>query len=457
MPMAEPRDPIEEWLGSDIELMQPRPGAFERIRHRARRRKATRALATAAGAFVIVAAAWTGPQFASLLPGDSGITKIMGGPSPQARSAKPSSHPAPSAGPSKPGNGFTHPAGPVPPAFRPESVTFVGTAAGAVLGQSAVTCPSGPCTAVAATASYGASWFGAGTVPAGPPAGDTGVSQVRFLDLHNGWAFGPQLFATHDGGRHWTEITALPPGRVIDLSTVGSRVFAVVARCSGTGASYAAGCTSFELVSASATSDSSWAPVPGAAARLPVSPGGLQLTSQRGYLLAHGQLFTGPVSAGPWHAVPVSASAPPCLRGTTHRGWQPGSGLLAPTLGAVYLACTSGPGSHSPRALTSPVAYYSADGGATWHSRGTLPAPLATSLAAAPGGGLVLATSAGIYYSPDAASWHRAHLTQPPPGGFSFVGMTTRLRGVAVPSDSRLGEVFTTADGGLSWQRSPIR
>src|SRR6266487_223190 len=459
--MADPRDPIDDWLGSDIELMHPRPGAFERISRRARRRKNIRALTTAAAAFVIVAAAWTAPQVAStLLPRDSGITRVIGeSPVPQA-SGSPASSPRPSAPagrrPPRPGRGLSDTSNAVPPAFRPTSATFVGSAAGGAIGQSGPPCPAASCTSVAGTEDYGRTWFGASALAAGPPDGSRGVSQIRFLDQRNGWAFGPQLFATHDGGRTWTLVTGLPAGRVVDLSTVGSRAFAVIASCSGTGSDYAAGCRGFELASAPADADT-WAPVPGAAASLPVSPGGLQLTSQGGFLLAHGGLFTGPVTAGRWHAVPISAGGPPCLRGTARQGGQPGAGLLAPGPGIVYLVCTNGQGRASSARLRPLIAYSSSDGGSAWRQRSVLPVRSAASLAVAPGGALVLATSAGIYYSPDATSWHSAQVTGQPPGGFGYVGMTTSLQGVAVPADSQLGEVYITLDGGLTWRPSAIR
>ena len=98
--------------------------------------------------------------------------------------------------------------------------------------------------------------------------------------------------------------------------------------------------------------------------------------------------------------------------------------------------------------------------GRTWVSKGTIAAAgTATSLAVAPTSGtLLLATSRGIYYSSDGRTWLPAAVTgSPPPGGFSFVGMTFPQRGVAVPARSQLHEIFVTLDGGLTWQPSPIR
>ena len=80
--MTNPRDPIDDWLSSDVELMPPPPGAFERVHRRARRRKTVRAVSTVAGAAVVIAAAATLPQVASsLLPGhnNSGQAKVSVG------------------------------------------------------------------------------------------------------------------------------------------------------------------------------------------------------------------------------------------------------------------------------------------------------------------------------------------------------------------------------------------
>jgi hypothetical protein len=56
------------------------------------------------------------------------------------------------------------------------------------------------------------------------------VSEVRFADPLDGWAFGPGLFATHDGGRTWKAID--PGGAVVSLETSDGLVEAVVSPCS---------------------------------------------------------------------------------------------------------------------------------------------------------------------------------------------------------------------------------
>jgi hypothetical protein len=477
--MTDPTDPIDTWLAEGVELLHPAAGTYQRVSGRARRRRTTRAMTAAAGAAVLAVAIVTVPQLASsLLPGGDGTAAVAGGsgsprPSPLRSSSRPSQHavstpPRPSARPATPAPSTSGPplalGGSSQPAardFRPASVTFVGPSVGAVLGQAGSSCATRTCVSVAGTSTYGKSWYKVGAPAANSPRGSAGVSQIRFLDLRNGWAYGPQLFATHDGGQSWTKITDLPAGRVIDLATVGDRVFAVIAMCSGTGPDYAANCTSFELYTASADSNT-WGPVPGTAAGLRVSPGGLQVTGQRGYLLAHGILYTGPVNGEGWHAVRIGPlGLPPCLQAAPEPGWQPGTGLLAPQGSDLFLVCTSVPGSNAPTTLRSLILYSSPDSGHSWQPAGlVLAAGTPASLAAAPGGGVVLATSAGLYYStssPGTASWHQARLTgRTPGGGFTFVGMTTMLQGVAVPASTGLHEIFTTADGGRTWQSSAI-
>jgi hypothetical protein len=450
-------DPIEQWLSRDIELLPPPHGTFQRARRRARQRKAMQAVTVAAGVAVLVAAGAALPWLASNLgpsgnPNKVGASSASGATSRSAKSASPT--PRPSASRhllplSSAGSGERPPAG-----FRPSSVTFIqrGTL-GAVMGQSGSSCGPVPCTVVAGTRSYGRQWTEIGAPPSGPPTGTSGVSQIRFADPRNGWAFGPQLYATHNGGARWAKVTSVG-GPVVDLSTVSRRVLAVVAAgCKGTGAKYTAGCTSFTLFRAT-TTGGTWHTLTGGPGL--VTPGALQLTPSYGYLLAGGRLWAGPIAGG-WALVrisPASPVTPACLTSAA------GHGLIAPTAassprgGTLYLICGLSAGQR-------PSVYASGDGGRTWQVRGTqgLPASAtATSLAASPpAGALVLATSAGIYFSTDARTWRRAAVDAQVTGGFGFVGMTTATRGVAVPVDSGLHEVFITRDGGRNWRPSVIR
>jgi hypothetical protein len=469
-------DPVDDWLRTDVELMHPPAGAFERVHRRARRRKAIMAASTVAAAAIVVVAAVALPQVASaFLPGHGGPDKVGQGtstkPSRQSPSQRPSSSPKhfgpASLSPPGAGASITNSAHQPAAGFQPGSVTFVNPVVGAVIGQTSASCPAGSCTVVAGTSSYGRSWRWADAPQAGPPDGDTGVSQIRFLNPDDGWAYGPELFWTQDGGVTWTRITGLP-GRVIDLATVGGSAFAVVARCEGAGSAYATGCTRFSLYSSPYDADR-WQPVPGAAASLAEVPGGLQFTSTYGYLLAGGVLFTGSPGGGAWQQVtPGPGTVPACLRGDGHQPAPAESGLIAPgTSSTLYLLCQSDAGGQAA------VLYQSPDAGRTWQRDGQAGGQgggqgAATSLAVVPpggqnGGAVVLATGSGIYYSLNARTWHQAPLGGPAPAtGFSFVGMTTSANGVAVPAagagaaGTKAGEIYITNDGGRSWHPEGI-
>jgi hypothetical protein len=310
---------------------------------------------------------------------------------------------------------------------------------------------------VARTDNAGQSWYGVHAPVTGAPDGASGVSQIRFLNTTDGWAFGPQLWATHDGGQHWTQVQT-GGQRVTSLETVGQRAFAIFATCSGTGSAFAAQCTSFTLYSTPASADS-WAPVravtglgnSGQAASV-----SLALTASRGYLLApDGTLYSGPVSGGgSWQQVASGpAGTPSCSTGPAQSSGQPSGVLLAAaSTSSLALACSpAAPGSGAQ-------VFTSADGGATWQPSGSVTGVTVTSLAAQPGGGIVLATTGGLEVSANGgASWQLVEAgTAGPAGGFSYVGMTSPEQGIAVPADVTEHAVWFTFSAGRAWQRSPI-
>ncbi len=478
--MTDPRDQVDSWLDAEVEPLAPPPGAFARISKRARRRKISRALVSAAGAVILIAAAVALPRAAETLlhGGTHSIPNAAAaGPSPSQRLTRPAStRPhrgggtpnSRSATPEPPTTSALSPGGsgsPVPSNFQPTSVTFIGTQIGAVIGQAGHPghCSTQYCTSLAGTSDYGRSWYGVSAPLAGPPSGGTGVSQLRFLNLRDGWAFGPGLWVTHTGGAHWKpERTA--GLRVTDLETAGRRAFALFASCTGTTAGYAAHCDRFALYSA-APSGSRWLPVPGPTSDL-TRPGAgtgqsatLLLAGGTGYLLApSGQLYSGPLTGAAWGLAGQAPMAP----GAPGPDGQPTSGLLAAGSQQLYELTTT---TAAATAGGSPgkAIYASADGGQTWRRAGTAPAAgIPRSLAAAQGGLLVLATTAGIDISADGGATWKVTETGPPgaaagQGGFSYVGMTDPLQGVAVPADPQLQEVFITADGGQTWRARLIQ
>src|SRR3954451_8656264 len=126
-------------------------------------------------------------------------------------------------------------AGGVPSDFRANSISWVSAKQGWVLG--AATCGGKTCSDVVGTTDGGGSWSLLGKVPApisvvGEPAG-AGVTDLRFVTPAVGWAFGPRLFVTTDGGRSWRAVTTPDSGKQV-LSLATSRkagAYAVVSRC----------------------------------------------------------------------------------------------------------------------------------------------------------------------------------------------------------------------------------
>jgi hypothetical protein len=484
--VSDPRDEIDAWLDHDVQPLQPPPGAFERISTRARRRKRGRAIMGAAGVLAVIAGVAVAPQIASALrPG--------GGPGGGHPAASGTLAPRPTRGATRgPGGTASHSATeilpgsslsattsgePVPSGFLPTSITMIGDI-GAVIGQAGTPghCATQYCTSLAGTSDYGSSWYGVSAPLTGAPRGDTGVSQLRFLNLSDGWAFGPQLWVTSNGGASWHNEQTYGL-RVTDLETAGTRAFAVLASCTGTGSDYAADCTSFSLFSSLAGSRT-WLPVPGPVSDLtatggrtgPAAAASLVIASgtaadpgaPTGYLLApSGTLLSGPLTGAAWKVAGQVPAA--CRPGAAQLSGEPAGAQLASgsasaaAAGSQLLLSCDGAAS-AGRGSQAKTIWASADG-AHWHQVGAAPGSgTATSLAAADGGLVVLATTTGIDYSADSGkTWQSAAFSAGAPrGGFSYVGMTTASQGVAVPADASLGEVFSTSDGGQSWTASPV-
>ncbi|HEX2823971.1 MAG TPA: hypothetical protein VHO07_27980, partial [Streptosporangiaceae bacterium] len=332
--MADHHDDIDSWLGERVDPLPPPPGTFELIQRRARRRKYRRLAITATTAAVIVAAAVTVPQVVNLpVLSPAGTSRVTAGRGPSA---------TPGAAGRTTSSAATRPsstagtAASVPPDFRPTSVTFVGTDTGWVIGQAGTAghCATSVCTSVARTNDAGKTWTGVPAPLAGPPDGATGVSQIRFLNTEDGWAFGPGLFATTDGGQDWTGV-GTGGLRVTDLETVGNRVFALFASCAGGGSAFAGACTAFTLYSASAAASSAagdWAPVgattSGLTSGAPDEAASLVLTGSRGFLLAPDRaLYAGPVNGrGAWTL--VNSITPACPVGAAQADGQPAGALF---------------------------------------------------------------------------------------------------------------------------------
>ena len=363
--MPDRHDDVDAWLSERIEPLPPPPGTFELIKRRARRRKFRKLAITAGSAAVIVAAAVTVPQVVNLPVLNPNPTAAPVGAQSNPANADRSA-PRKALGSASAATSSAVPAGPppVPGNFRPTSVTFVGTRTGWVIGQALTPghCATQFCTSVARTDDAGKTWTGVPAPMAGAANGASGLSQIRFLDLTDGWAYGPQLFATHTGGRTWAQVDT-GGLRVTALETVGDRVFAVWASCTGDGPAYAVNCTRFTLYSALA-SGGTWAPVGASTTGLTNGAASeaaqLVLTGSRGYLLAPGgELYSGPVDgSGPWTR--VSSLVASCRVGPARGNGQPTGALLgAVNTSDLLLACVSASSGTNPSVSTQQKFIYS--------------------------------------------------------------------------------------------------
>ena len=469
------RDPLDRWLTEQAPPLAPPPGTFELITRRARRRKlrklAVTMVSAAAVAAAVAIAVPVGLNLHLTSPPAGGTNVADGGGStgPGTQSPNGSGSPVKTSSPSASAtNSATAPSGlahPVPGNFQPTSVTFVSSQAAWVIGQAGTpgTCDNKDayiCTSIARTDNAGQSWEGGPAPDTTGPNGATGVSAIRFLNATYGWAFGPELWATGNGGTSWSKVDT-SEARVTDLETSGGRAYALWANgCStpsGASASaFAADCTSYTLMTATAASGD-WTPVGKATSGL--TNGGaptsavLALTGSNGYLLApDGALYSGSIG-GTWSQVGTSA----CEPGAAQADGLPSAAQLAlVSSDQLWIAC-NGTSAGSP-----PVMYTSDNGGSTWTQpsaaswSGTDVSAVGstTSLAAAPDGTLTLATTSGIWYLPDNGErWEPSNATGggAPKGGFSYIGMTTDEQGVAVPADTSLHEIWMTSDGGATW------
>jgi len=475
MPADHEPDPLDRWLNQQVRPLPPPPGTFELITRRARRRKIRKVALSAVSAAAVAAAVAVGVPLgltlnlnpstrAGLAAGSpAGATSgAQSGAGQGEGTGSAAANPARSA--ASPAAGGA--AGYLPPGFRPTSVTWDSLSDGWVIGPAGTPgqCANANpyiCTSVARTDDGGLTWHGLPAPDAGSPDGASGVSGIRFLDGRNGWAFGPELWVTHDAGKTWTAI-GTGGQRVTDLETAGDRAYALFARCgassTGRSASFASGCTSYTLMTATAGSDQ-WAPAGRATTGLgspqAAGPGMIALYGATGYLAApDGALYSGPLG-GTWR----KAGVLPCPPRAALADGLPGQAqlaLLSPTGLATY--CTGGAAGADTGA---PRVYQSADSGATWTAAGQWPpgaAAAPASIAATSAGTLLLATGDGIWLL-RGQTWEKAVVrgTSEPDGGFSYVGMTSAAQGVALPADTSLHEVYMTTDGGATWQARPIK
>ena len=367
------------------------------------------------------------------LAGCGGINKAT------AAKSAPASGPGGSRGPTGP------PGGPVPADFVASSVSFVSAQMGWVLGTA--TCGSGTCLSLVRTTDGARTWLaipGPDTHAAPDQAG--GVGRVRFADTDNGWTFGPELWATHDGGTHWSR-PALPgvdpKATVSDLATANGMVHAAVIDSAGVHILTSPAGTDGWVASATVVPEGA-GPVPRAQMVLQASTGWLIEVDRT--VIGGARLVGGFWSA--WQPPCADAGGPAYLAAST------------PT--DLMAVCDEGVWTGTSLAVR---AYASNDAGVTFHPSGVgLPLSCCSAVASAQPGAAVVADDGG-----DGAAALRADFEAGSPWASVYqaqkgqswadLGFTSGSHGaaVAIGADPRTGTLVMTADAGHSWQVMPIR
>jgi len=357
------------------------------------------------------------------------------------------------------GAGFTAAPAPAPRLFRAESITWISPRRGWVLG--AAPCGAKTCTDVIATTNGGATWKLRGTVPAQiPQVGEpgSGVSGIRFGTARAGWAFGPRLYRTSDGGRSWARQPVPGHGRqILALAATATATYAIVSPC-GFGTGLCRGRGPLTLWRTATRTGQPWTRVP---VTLPINDFAnltahgriaYAVDAQRDVNGHRDRLYASTDNGRRFSARPV-----PCDR-------RPGSALweaVATSATHVALLCF-GPAGPQPGQATK-SAYRSASTGKTWTYAGATPVPgatmQATHLAATPSGNLAITSSSGGSFIYINNSHRRAWSTAVALGdggrGWGDIVYVTNHKGWAIYSPAGffhgLGKILLTSDSGRHW------
>jgi hypothetical protein len=371
-----------------------------------------------------------------------------GGPDSSSVATVPSASAPSPAIPSAPSSASPPPASPssepAPSGFAPMSVTFVSADDGWVLGS--VPCDSKRCAAIEQTRDGGQTWVPASapkaTVVTGVDAigATSGISGLRFATPIDGWAFGPDLWATHDGGASWIKVSVpgLPSGStIVALETAHGSVHAVFTENQG-----------FGIVTSPVGSDT-WtvSPLQIAVGAGPVAAIHFVLSGDTGWLLENDRVVVGGARLvhGAWQT-----RKPPC----TDTGGPVGPAVIAASSPTDFVAVCDMFGN-----VNGPLGYHlfvSRDGGASFVAKVGRPPVDAVSGVATPDTSTIVI-----------AGWHSAEavLVGSFDGGktwstvfragtvqLSDLGFTTPSQGVVVTnSASGSGGLFMTRDGGHTW------
>jgi hypothetical protein len=348
--------------------------------------------------------------------------------------------------------------------IAPLAASFVSPSAGYLLGITLSDCAAVTSSKVVLrrTADGGLHWTALPAPPApwGGVAPDgtghipaAGVTSVLFADVSDGWAYGPGLWATHDGGATWHQVAT--DGRAVqgiavqDMAGAGGQVLASLDSCDPADA----GCTGPQswLVESSPAGRDAWRPVPGAG--VGGMAAGPVLAAQGG--VGYAALPVGQYDAAvPMASGPADGSAPWVSRPLPCR---PGAiALTAVTSTRLLLACAL-LGAHP----ATTYLYASSDAGRHWQRFAELGLyDGASTIEQAPDGTVLVA---GIYDGVELSRDGGRTWTRPAAvdgsdsvqgGGFITADLFTGGDGYVI---RLLGPLWVTRDAGRTWVQVTIR
>lgn len=273
------------------------------------------------------------------------------------------------------------------------------------------------------------------------------VTDIRFGDANNGWAYGGSLFSTTDGGNSWSAVRGVP-GSIVDLVAANGVAWAVVDLSAIPGSPPTTPNPRFAIYSTPyGKSPQHWAPV-----TLPLADlGGVQpsIVDQDGTVTL---MVSGPLRNGHHEHVLI---AKPGGAFTDHEApcIQDMGGYLSNSKKAIWASCPTG---------TSAALFVSADRGATWRAASgpeRFPNP-ASGIGAIDDQHAVVMNYATGTLLRVGASGPDQPVDAPTQGaaGAKFIGFTTQDTGLAVVDYQQGGttELLRTTDGGLHWTRVQI-
>ena len=343
-------------------------------------------------------------------------------------------------------------AAPATAAFSPVGASFSSASDGWLLGVTPATCTPSQLVQMRKTTDGGLKWTKV-AAPAAPWSGGpvapsgAGVSAVLFANAKDGWAYGPALWATHNGGVSWHQVSTHGYA-VYSMAVTGASVVAAFDKCGEA----AAGCDNpktFKIETAAVRTDS-WRPVrgatgsgaPGLTARAGTAYAYRVITSTSAFPVKLG-LLTGPANGSEaWHSEAI-----PCTQGAVTASAATATHVL---LGCALL------GAHP----ATTHLYSSAYSGAKWRQFATLglydgasvieQTPNGTLLIGGIYNGIELSRDGGRSWTSPAAV-DRSVWVQG--GGEIEAALVTNADGYVLVAR---GPLWITRDGGKTWTQVKV-